>query len=174
MPDHPFMREALDYDPETGKRRWLLRPLHHFKSEHAQAAWNAKLAGKSTGEALGSHGHQSICLQGRHWLASRIIWKWMTGLDPVNEIDHINHDPTDNRWCNLREATSSQQKQNRRIQTNNHSGFRGIYKKRNKWQARIKVGDKVHCLGCYATPEEAHAAYVKASDELHGEFGCAG
>lgn len=52
-------------------------------------------------------------------------------------------------------------------------GFKGVdfHKNTKKYRARITVHRKSHCLGYFYTPEEAAAAYAKASLELHGEFG---
>jgi hypothetical protein len=49
----------------------------------------------------------------------------MTGEWPKTQIDHINLDKADNRWCNLREATQSQNFANTRILASNGSGFKG-------------------------------------------------
>jgi hypothetical protein len=38
------------------------------------------------------------------------------------------------------------------------------------YQARITKDKKYIHLGCFATAEEAHAAYVKAARELFGEW----
>lgn len=57
----------------------------------------------------------------------------------------------------------------RRAHANSTSGFLGVhYKARNnKWAAQIQVNKKRKHLGLFDTPEEAHAAYLKAKRELH-------
>ena len=86
-------------------------------------------------------------------------------------VDHINHDTLDNRKCNLRLATKSENMMNRRRAKSNSSGLKGVYKKsKNKWYAIITVrGERIN-LGTFDTSEEAHEAYCKAALELHGEF----
>lgn len=61
------------------------------------------------------------------------------------QVDHINRDPTDNRKINLREVTSSQNNYNRRIQSNNISGYKCISwdKNRDKWKVSIKKENKI-------------------------------
>jgi hypothetical protein len=167
MPDHQFLREAVDYDQQVLRWRW--RPLTHFKNERAQMAWNPKMAGKPVG-VIGRNGHRMFRLAGQTWLASRIIWKWMTGEDPDCEIDHIDTDPTNDCWTNLRKATSSQQKQNKGAQSNNRLGLKGVTKHRRLYRARISIDGVKHELGRFDTPEAAHAAYVAASRRLHGAF----
>ncbi len=89
------------------------------------------------------------------------------------EADHISGDGLDNRRANLRVATKSQNIRNQGKQSTNTSGFKGVSFSRatGKWQASIGVDAKQRYLGVYNTPEEAHAAYARASAELHGEFG---
>ncbi len=98
----------------------------------------------------------------------RVINKTPKGMD----TDHINNDKLDNRKCNLRTATKSQNDCNRRRQRNNTSGFKGVsfHKSSGKWTARIALHRKMHNLGLFPTPELAHKAYCKAAKELHKEF----
>jgi len=87
-------------------------------------------------------------------------------------IDHINGNGLDNRRCNLRWATASQQQWNRRPSRNNSSGYKGVRfdRERNKWRAEIAAGGKRKFLGRFDTPEDAAKAYDAAARELHGEF----
>lgn len=65
--------------------------------------------------------------------------------------DHINRNKLDNRKCNLRTATSSQNKFNTGLSKSNRSGYKGIIwnSKRKKWQATITVHNKTLNLGRY-------------------------
>lgn len=94
---------------------------------------------------------------------------------PDQLVDHRNRDPLDNRRSNLRIATRSKNGMNRGAQANNTSGFKGVslHAKTGRWRAYITVDKKTKHLGLFPTPELAHAAYVRAADELHGEFACA-
>lgn len=64
------------------------------------------------------------------------------------------------------------------IPKNNTSGYRGVAKKRDKWQAYINYGGKRRCLGTFATKEEAAEARRKADeqvrDHLSGMLGVEG
>jgi len=88
------------------------------------------------------------------------------------EVDHINHDTLDNRKSELRLCTRSENGRNRGAQENNTSGYKGVYwhKPMGKWCAAIKLKGKRIYLGYFQTPEEAHSAYCKAAQELHGDF----
>jgi hypothetical protein len=88
------------------------------------------------------------------------------------EIDHINRNRFDNRRCNLRYVTPSQNQWNKSMEHDNKSGFRGVswHSLRNKWRARIHYHDKEMHLGLYDTPEEASSVYIAVARELFGEF----
>jgi len=88
--------------------------------------------------------------------------------------DHVVPENTlDNRRSNLRIVTGPQNNCNRRSQSNNTSGFKGVtfVRARSKWQAQIGVNGKNINLGHFSTPEEAHRVYCDASIRYHGEFG---
>ena len=93
----------------------------------------------------------------------------MTGVWPVKEIDHINGNPSDNRWVNLREGTRGEQLQNQKLGKRNTSGLMGVSpdKLRGKWCACIQVGGRRYHLGRFSASEAAHAAYLEAKARLH-------
>jgi hypothetical protein len=88
------------------------------------------------------------------------------------EVDHINGIGTDNRRENLRLATNIQNSMNSKKPRTNKSGYKGVsfMAESNKWRATIKANGKLFYLGSFDTPEQAHAAYCDAADELHGDF----
>ena len=94
----------------------------------------------------------------------------------VFDIDHVNRDPADNRWSNLRAATESQNLANTGKNKRNTSGFKRVHKLKGqqKWVSSITVDGVNYHLGTFNSPEEAHAAYVAAAKKLRGEFACAG
>ena len=87
-------------------------------------------------------------------------------------IDHINGNPLDNRKCNLRIATPTQNNMNMKKRSDNISGYKGVgwQKKRNKWRARITINKKTIELGYFNTIEEAIKARQKAEEEYFGEY----
>jgi len=92
----------------------------------------------------------------------------MTGRMPVLYIDHINGDTSDNRFCNLREATNSLNQQNqKKAKSTNSSGFLGVSKHGNGYMARIHIDGKTKCLGTFDTPEVASNAYLSEKITFH-------
>jgi HNH endonuclease len=103
-------------------------------------------------------------------LVHRVVFALFYGYFP-KEVDHINGIPSDNRPSNLREVTRSQNNMNKRMQSNNTSGYRGVYWVGPKclWHARIKVNRKSVSLKYHKTLESAVSAYAAASKLYHGE-----
>jgi len=52
-----------------------------------------------------------------------------------------------------------------KINVTNKHGFPGVMKSRNKYYARLRWKTEESTLGGFDTPEEAHAAYLKAKEE---------
>lgn len=85
--------------------------------------------------------------------------------------DHRNSKATLlNCKFNLRLATPVQQSCNRTKQSNNTTGFKGVYRRGQKYVAKIVISRKQKHLGIRDTPEEAASLYREAAREIHGEF----
>lgn len=117
-------------------------------------------------------GHIQISINKKLYREHTLVWLMFTGELPTKILDHINGIPHDNRIENLRLATNAENLANRGKNKNNTSGYKGVYlhSQTKKWVASIKHLGKKYSLGCYETPEEAHAAYSKACVDLNGVF----
>ena len=152
------VREIFDYDPHTGSIKWRLpssRRVH---------------VGDEAGTV--SLGYRRVNIDHHFYLAHPLAWLWMTGEWPKGEIDHVNLDRADNRWCNLRAATRSQNLANVMARINNSCGIKGVWwhKGAGKWTSQIQVdGTAIH-LGLFGTKEAAHVAYAEAAKEHFGDF----
>lgn len=91
--------------------------------------------------------------------------------EPEYEVDHINMNGLDNRKCNLRLATKSQQRINQYKQQGTTSKYRGVCRARNKWVAGIKVNGSRYRLGTFDSEEEAARKYDEKARLLYGKFG---
>jgi hypothetical protein len=80
---------------------------------------------------LQHNGYRHIGVLGKVYSAHRLAFLYMTGKFPLDEVDHKNHERSDNRWSNLREVTRLENSRNRSMHLNNKSGFSGVcWKKR--------------------------------------------
>lgn len=106
----------------------------------------------------------------RELFMHRLIMSAPTGI----QVDHINRRRLDNRRCNLRFASQSQQSANSGIWRTNRSGYRGVSwdAQQSRWVARIRCArsNRSLNLGRFTDPVEAAAAYDTAAFELFGEF----
>lgn len=85
-------------------------------------------------------------------------------------IDHCNRNTLDNRKSNLRECSPSQNSANSGLYRTNSTGYRGVYRKGNKWQAKICINRKTITLGTFDTSEAAAEAYDVAAIRAFGSF----
>lgn len=152
------LRQLINYDHATGNfTQGTSTPRNHRNQP------NGKIGAMC-------NGYVAISLDGARVTAARVAFFWMNGRWPAALMDHINGDPGDNRWCNLREATRAQNMHNYRRPRNNTSGVKGVQFKRDRWYATIKVNRRVIWLGSYSTRRDAHEAYRTAAQRYFGEF----
>jgi hypothetical protein len=107
--------------------------------------------------------YMRVGFMGKYYLVHRLIWLYVYGYMP-RFIDHINHDRSDNRIENLREATIRDNNTNRSQRKDNTSGVTGVswYKNYGKWSARINTGNKRVLLGYFDTVMDAKLAREQA------------
>jgi AP2 domain/HNH endonuclease len=158
---HEKLIAILDYRPETGEFIWKYRDE---KNEQI----NVRFAGKSAGYK-NQNGYIYVTMENRQYKAHRLAFLYVTKSWPINDIDHINGVKDDNRFVNLREASRAENNQNKRIRIDNCSGYMGVSwrPKINKWRSQIKTNGKTVSLGNFASPIEAHKAYLSAKEIYH-------
>jgi hypothetical protein len=86
------------------------------------------------------------------------------------EVDHINMNKLDNRRENLRICNRSQNQSNRLAQKNSTTGYKGVYKNRNKWTSQIQNHKTLIHLGTFDNIDDARKAYINKAKKLFGEF----
>jgi len=98
----------------------------------------------------------------------RLLLGTLPGLEP----DHINGDGCDNRRCNLRFCTHSQNIMNKRKRLGCSSIYKGVSwrKARRKWAAYIRVDGRLKHLGYFGDESEAARAYDKEARKHFKEF----
>ena len=145
------LKECFSYSPDTGLFTRLIK-------------MSAAKAGEIIGnKANSNHKYALIAIDGKQYYAHRLAWLYMIGFWPKDAIDHINCNPLDNRFVNLREATQAENCRNRRKSKNNTTGYKGITRNRNGYMVRI-------CIGTFENLEEAAKIYETAVKIYHKEF----
>jgi len=133
-----------------------------------------KRSGKSKiGERIGNYdpnGYLFVCINKKFYKVHRLIWIWHKGdIDPKKSIDHINHNPSDNRIENLRLVEHITNGHNLKRCKRNKSGCTGVNfdKRKLRWRSRIFVDGKEIGLGYYIEKEKA----IKARKEAEIKYG---
>ena len=92
----------------------------------------------------------------------RLVWFLHYGALPINSIDHIDGNRTNNKIDNLRDVTHQQNMWNR----TNAKGY-AFDKYKKKFCAHIGINRKKKHLGFFNTEQEARNAYLKAKEIYH-------
>ena len=109
---------------------------------------------------LRPNGYYQIRLMKKIYKSHRLAWLYVEGYMPENEIDHIDGDPSNNKWKNLREVSHTCNMRNCKIPINNKSGIKGVSKPRHskKWRCNISVGNSPVFLGHFKSKLDAAQA----------------
>lgn len=145
----------LDYNPDTGIFRWKIhRNVNAIKGREAGS--------------VRRDGYIQVCVNYKKLLAHRLAWFMTYNIWPKYQIDHVNGNRSDNRLCNLREATPSQNSQNVIVKHCSSTQLLGVSfdRRRNKYRVRMWHEGKRLWLGYYSTAEEAYEARLAAQNEL--------
>lgn len=177
LPSPEVLRQLLRYEPETGKLFWLPREPHWFSGElrsaaHSAAIWNARYAGQETFRHRDRKGYPKGTIFDATFRAHRVAWAIHYGAWPLDQLDHVNMDRSDNRIVNLREADNSQNNQNRGPMSNNKSGFKGVFwdTRRGRWVAALQVRGQLFRGGAFLDPQAAAQSYEALCRKHHGAF----
>jgi hypothetical protein len=161
----PIVHEFLDYYPDTGLLFWRWRDRKWFMSDRAWSVWNTRFAGCEAFTSF-DRGYKMGAIFHKTYKAHRIIFLHMTSRWPDPEVDHINHDRSDNRWVNLEEKSHRKNNQNKSLNKNNTNGHVGVSKYANGHLAQITVNGHQHSH-TFSTYEEA----VVAREAMEREYG---
>jgi len=144
--------QYVSYDPETGLLWWL--------------------TGKRKGHVAGfikQSGYVFIKFRKQTYQAHRVAFFLHEGYCPPI-LDHADSDRANNRWSNLRPATTAQNNYNRKKIVGDLP--KGVWRtQQGRYAARIRCQRNTYYLGCFDTPDAAHEAYAIAARQHHGEFG---
>jgi hypothetical protein len=150
------LKELLSYDPGTGLFVWINNRSNVVKAGHAGS--------------LDGDKYRRIMIDNTSYKAHRLAWLYMTGLWPKDQIDHTDHDRSNNKWPNLREVSNTENSKNKKLYKSNKSGHVGVlwHRKDKRWQASIRVDGKLKHLGNFK--EKLDAIIVRKIAEKECDF----
>jgi HNH endonuclease/AP2 domain len=150
------LKDLLQYDPDTGLFTRLIKTS------------NRSPVGSIVG-CKRKDGYITIRIDGKAYFSHRLAFLYMEGIWP-DEIDHIDGNPSNNKWSNLRQVNSGQNKMNRRRKDGKE--YKGVvwHKQGQKWMAQINKDREHIYLGLFDNPKDAYKAYCEAATLYHGEY----
>lgn len=156
--EQAYLKSILLYQPRTGDMRWINPPAGH-------PDLIGELAGSET-----DGGYTMIQINGKKYGRHRLAFLYMEGLLPEN-VDHIDRNPRNDAWGNLRAATFTQNQTNKGKWSKNGLplGVR-VNASSGRYSARITVQGKQIPLGSFDDANEAGNAYMMARQKYFGEF----
>lgn len=156
---HVRLQEVLSYDSETGIFTWKVQ-----RGASAKKGWTAG--------TLRPSGYTQIKIDQIQYMAHRLAWLYVRGEWPEKTLDHENLNKSDNRICNLREATYVQNRANTPTNVDNRCGAKGVvwHTRDKRWQASIGINKKTVYLGYFTEKRAAKEAYRAAAQKQYGEF----
>ena len=126
-----------------------------------------RLKGRKKVGTIDYNGYLTISIDYNRYQAQRLAWLYIYGELPENQLDHIDHDRSNNAIDNLREVSASDNSKSKRLYKANKSGHHGvIWDPNNKnWRARIGVNGKTINLGSFKDKGDAIAARLAGERE---------
>jgi hypothetical protein len=153
------LKAVLHYDPDTG----LFTAVETKRNRKA-------------GQVVGSASHEgylSVSIRKKRHLLHRLAFLYMLGEMPKLLVDHINGNPSDNRWCNLREVSCQENLLNAKLSKRNKTGHKGVQYmprlKKKKWRAQVMTNGVIW-KEFFHTMQEAVDAIRAHRAEMHGEY----
>lgn len=156
------LKRLLDYDPGTGVFTW--------KEKYSRKV----VVGREAGSIRSDNGYRVIRIDGALYFAHRLAWFWMEGYFPKEiYIDHIDKDPLNNQFSNLRLVSNQCNIRNCGNRLDSSSGVKGVswHKCNQGWAANITVNGKLKFLGVYKDFADAVCARLAGEQCLNWE-GC--
>lgn len=147
MIDQETVKNLFYYDAESGRLLWRNGNGRNVKPWQEAKAPNG-------------HGYYTAKIKGKSYLAHRLAWLYVHGSLPDGDLDHKNRVRNDNRLCNLRQVSRTDNCQNISLPSHNKSGHIGVswIKSHQSWTVYVKVDRKNKWLGYFKDLDEAIAA----------------
>ena len=104
-----------------------------------------------------------------HRLVAR---EFLTNTENKAEVDHIDHNRSNNCLTNLRWTTAAENQRNSVAKRNTTSKYKGVTfnRQHKKWRAQIQPTGNAKHIGYYNSEKEAAIAYNTCAREMYGEY----
>jgi hypothetical protein len=142
--------------------------LFDIDAERGLFIWKVNKGGKGKkgreAGALMSNGYVKIGIDNKEYLAHRLMWLYVYGEFPTENLDHIDRCRTNNCITNLRFAQTKQNAENMFRVNQNTSGYKGVHfmkrlaSRKKPWQANITHNGKTIHIGYFESAEQACSA----------------
>lgn len=153
LPTQEKIKTLYWYDKETGVFR-------------ARFGYNGHKPWRTVGRTE-TKGYLQIAVDKKLYMAHRLAWIYVTGEDPSGyQIDHIDMNKSNNAFSNLRLVSNKQNCENRKFNSRNKTGCRGVYEQGGRFVAEICHNYKRIKIGRFDTLEQAAAAAEAKRAEL--------
>lgn len=150
------LRELLYYDPDNG----IFIRIISFGNTSA-----GNMAGSKD-----KNGYIIINIDKKAYKAHRLAWLYMEGYFPHGiEVDHIDRDPSNNKWNNLRLVSHACNMKNISNHKNNSSGVMGVSwdVESKKWKVYIQSKGNKKNVGRFKTLDNAVCCRLAAEQCLN-------
>ena len=179
------MTKAIILDTETRPvlTQERLKELVHYNPETGVFTCLQRVARRKVGDLIGTttkEGYLRCNIDKNPYLLPRLAFLYMTGNFPIELTDHINRNGYDNRWCNLREASISENNRKRKVLSQSSTGIKGLSFLKGQYpayKAEVTVGKTTvaKTIGLNnrdeASVKEELISWLKDTREaLHKEF----
>lgn len=167
------LRNMVRLDAASGSMTWMPRVLADFAGainpQQAMATWNTRFSGQPAFAHSAGNGYLHGSLLGRKVLAHRVVWALHYGTWPVQTIDHIDGDRTNNRPENLRDVPHQTNCQNQPLSSASSTGVTGVSfdRQRGQFEAHVTVDGAKRSLGRFKELADAEVARA-AANATHG------
>jgi len=153
-----LLKELVDYNPDTGVFAW--------KKIRRGVSCNKKVG------TVKPNGYIVVLINRKLYRLHRLAWLYMTGKWPDNEIDHINGNRADNRFCNIRQATKAENNWNKKVRKDSTTGIKNVlyYPNYQTYYVKITANNVSHSFGPFKTKDEAASVAKEKRIEIHKNF----
>jgi hypothetical protein len=152
------LKSQLSYNPDTGQFKWKV-PGRGRRASLVAGCVKRK----------GGNVWRRIVFEQQEYTSGQLAWAFMTGKLPDFIVDHIDQNPLNDQWNNLRRGDQCVDQRNHKKSSRNTTGVVGVkwHKTSSKFHAFIGTGGKQKYLGSSADFFDAVCIRKKAEIEYN-------